>query len=88
MNDEPKSAHDVEYEEFKAEINDNVLCVRVPKNAGIVRRVYDSNKKEDHSASVESVTIDQPSSSQTIYKWSFCLGLFRPSEANSNYSRK
>lgn len=33
-----------QYEEFTAEIDDNVLCVRMPKNAGIVQRVYDRNE--------------------------------------------
>lgn len=41
-NNRKRTKSDGEYEEFKAEINDNVLCVRVPKNAGIVRRVYDN----------------------------------------------
>ncbi|KAJ6649675.1 DNA transposase THAP9 [Pseudolycoriella hygida] len=49
-----------QYEEFKAEINDNVLCVRIPKNVGAVKRIYDkgdSLSQEcyfDHSTKVYS----------------------------------
>lgn len=31
-----------QYEEFTAEINENTLCVRVPKNVGTVKRIYDN----------------------------------------------
>lgn len=50
--------YDTQYEEFKAEVNGNVLCVRMPKNAGIVRRIYDNNeppKRLNYSNNRENV---------------------------------
>lgn len=81
-----KSDKEVEYEEFKAEINDNVLCVRVPKNTGVVRRVYDneSPKQEVYSDVIE---INYPKR-VNLCICNVCLGLLRSHEKNSNYSGK
>ncbi|XP_037045296.1 uncharacterized protein DDB_G0271670-like [Bradysia coprophila] len=46
----PPGSPSEQYEEFTAEINGNALCVRVPKNVGTVKRIYDnptSSKKMD-----------------------------------------
>ncbi|KAG4066215.1 hypothetical protein HA402_000439 [Bradysia odoriphaga] len=55
----PPGSPSEQFEEFTAEINGNALCVRVPKNVGTVRRIYDNPASSKQMGRIQNTYPDR-----------------------------